>query len=75
VGIGIQNQNLSSPDSTKWAFGSGDFTIEMFVKPDPTSNSDLVSTHVPGVSSGWRLILGGNTIQWKQSSGDILVLS
>ena len=72
------NDYLSIPDSTDYEFGSGDFTVEAWVRHDATSYANeegIVSKHYGGYSS-WRLVTSGSgsssTLKfiWMDSNGN-----
>jgi len=64
------NSYLSSPDSTDWYFGTGDFTIDFWVRFNalPTSGSDMrICTQNAGDYNDWWLAMwnNGGTYTWK----------
>lgn len=52
------NDNLQAADSDDWDFGSGDFTIELWVYPKIFTSKTIINQWVPGAppwSGGWDL--------------------
>jgi hypothetical protein len=64
---------ITCPDNTDFEFGSGDFTVECWVKQDDTSGFDVFVGKYGGSSDG-EFIVGKNgntpTFYWQDSSGN-----
>ena len=57
---------LESPVSDDWAFGTGDFTAELWVNFSSTPSSagvHLIGPHTQGVATQWSLLYEGNAIK------------
>ena len=67
---------LTTPANTAFAFGTGDFTVEMFVNTSNITNGGFVS-HGPSATSGyWMFELSGGTFFWQASGvANIIVVS
>ena len=45
---------VTAPDSTDFEFGSGEFTIEMFVRMSSTPSDAMIVCHRDSAGNGWR---------------------
>ena len=66
---------ITTPDNTDFEFGSGDFTVECWVKQDDTSGFDVfVGKYGGSGENGGEFIVGKNgntpTFYWQDSSGN-----
>ncbi len=68
---------ISAPDSADWNFGSGDFTVDLWVNPSSlSSNNSGILCYVPNsVAGGWGIRWGGadtNLYLWTSAAGNIM---
>ena len=65
------NDYVEIPDSSDWDFGTGNFTIELFVKADSVSGTrPLLSVRQAG-SGGWGIYFASNVVTFYSSSGSV----
>ena len=55
---------LTVPASSDWAFGTGDFTVEYWVKANSTANCNIMGVRVAG---GWNILIFSGAIYWQSS--------
>jgi hypothetical protein len=55
---------LTVPASSDWAFGTGDFTVEYWVKANSTGNCNFMGVRSVG---GWNILIFGGAIYWQSS--------
>lgn len=62
--------SISVPDSPDWAFGSGQFTVEAFVRPSqaPSGVNGIVSQFGGSTQLGWFFGFNGNTLNFFYST-------
>lgn len=66
---------LSVPDSAQWTF-SGDFTIEMWIRPDSVSGNMELISHATDANNHWRLrVTSGGALQWVVTSAAVNIVS
>ena len=59
------------PDSSDWDFGTGNFTIELFVRADSLSGTrPLLSVRQAG-SGGWGIYFASNVVTFYSDSGSV----
>ena len=65
----LTGANISTPDSSDWDFGSGDFTIEAWVRPANTTQTGAIVGQWDGTfSRAWILFQVGTSIQFSYST-------
>lgn len=65
----LTGANISTPDNADWDFGSGDFTIEAWVRPANTSQTGaIVAQWDGGTQRAWVLFQVGTNIQFSYST-------
>ena len=66
---GSNTDYVEIPDSSDWDFGTGNFTIELFVKADSVSGTrPLLSVRQAG-SGGWGIYFASNEVTFYSDSG------
>lgn len=61
---------LSTPDSADWSFGSGDFTIDFWLRmPDTTGNYMLVTSTSAAVTDWQMMYIAGNGVRFFMQNG------
>jgi hypothetical protein len=56
---------LSIPANADFAFGTGDFTIDMWLRPNSVSgNQNIIGTTPTGIDEGWLIRLEGGNIRF-----------
>lgn len=55
---------LTVPASSDWAFGTGDFTVEYWVKANSTGNQNFMGVRSAG---GWNILIFSGAIYWQSS--------
>ncbi len=58
------------PDSTDWAFGTGNFTVDFWYKPVTTGNQDLCGQGSDG-NNVWRCQYDGTNLCFRVASGGV----
>lgn len=66
---------LSVPDSADWNFGSGDFTIDMWIRPANTSGIKILYSQFISDPSRQILYLDGATLKFYSAGGASVVFS
>lgn len=56
--------SLSAPASVDWAFGTGDFTVEYWLKSTSSTNQQYFA--IPA-TNGWAILIFGGLIYWQSS--------
>jgi hypothetical protein len=59
---------ISTPNTSGFQFGTGNFTVEMWVNLSDNSNAGLISNGLTGSGGAWMMEIVGSRIYW-QSSG------
>ena len=69
------NDGISIPNSENYNFGTGDFTIEMWVKPASTPEwTVLLSNWTSANQSGYEIRLYGTSIRWMNNNVSAVVV-
>ena len=55
---------LTAPASSDWAFGTGDFTVEYWVKANSTGNCNFLGVRATG---GWNILIFSGDLYWQSS--------
>ena len=66
---------LQGPTSSSWAFGTGDFTVELWVylTATPSAISDIIGNFFTAVNTNWGLCINtSRQLQW-QTYGSIII--
>ena len=62
---GAAGNFLSLEPSADWAFGSGDFTIEVRINPNSvTGNQNIIGNYISNTVGHWMLRMQGTTVVW-----------
>ncbi len=57
---------LSTPDQTDWAFGTGDFTIDLWVRFNTTAGNLTIMSQRVNDNNRWTLSFSSNTLYFQQ---------
>lgn len=52
---------ITTPSSSEWTFGYGDFTVEYWIKTEGTS----LSENIMGIADGWNIVIYYGQIYWQ----------
>jgi len=61
---------LSIPDSTNWDFGSGDFTVDLWIRWDSSVNQSAIIGQYPDTNRAWMIlyVTGDSTLRFYYST-------